>query len=67
MTAPITQDVLTIPRKLPEGGKANLVGMTRDQMRAANDARLRADTVPRELHSPADGQPPARRGKRAGP
>lgn len=35
MTAPITQDVLTIPRKLPEGGKPNLVGMTRDQMRAA--------------------------------
>ena len=25
-TAPITQDVLTIPRKLPEGGKINLVG-----------------------------------------
>ena len=35
MTAPITQDVMTIPRKLPEGGKPNLVGMTRDQMRAA--------------------------------
>lgn len=34
-TAPITQDVMTLPRKLPEGGKANLVGMTRDQMRAA--------------------------------
>lgn len=33
--APITQDLLTIPRKLPEGGKANLVGMTREQMRAA--------------------------------
>jgi 23S rRNA (adenine2503-C2)-methyltransferase len=33
--APITQDVLTLPRKTPEGGKANLVGMTRDQMRAA--------------------------------
>ncbi|MCD9147159.1 23S rRNA (adenine(2503)-C(2))-methyltransferase RlmN [Pseudophaeobacter flagellatus] len=33
--APITQDVLTLPRKLPEGGKANLVGMTRDQMRQA--------------------------------
>ncbi len=32
---PITQDVLTLPRKLPEGGKLNLVGMTRDQMRAA--------------------------------
>ncbi|NEY90047.1 23S rRNA (adenine(2503)-C(2))-methyltransferase RlmN [Tabrizicola oligotrophica] len=34
-TAPITQDVLTLPRKSPEGGKQNLVGMTRDQMRAA--------------------------------
>ncbi len=31
--APITQDVLTIPRKLPEGGKQNLVGLTRAQMR----------------------------------
>ena len=34
-TAPITQDVLTIPRKLPEGGLVNLVGLTRDQMRDA--------------------------------
>lgn len=34
-SAPITQDVLTIPRKLPEGGKVNLVGLTRDQLRAA--------------------------------
>ena len=33
--AAITQDVLTIPRKLPEGGLANLAGMTRDEMRAA--------------------------------
>lgn len=33
--APITQDVLTLPRKLPEGGKSNLVGMTRDAMRQA--------------------------------
>ena len=32
-SAPITQDVLTIPRKLPEGGKINLVGLTRDQLR----------------------------------
>ncbi|MEL6520316.1 MAG: 23S rRNA (adenine(2503)-C(2))-methyltransferase RlmN [Pseudomonadota bacterium] len=32
-TAPITQDLLTIPRKLPEGGRANLVGLTRDQLR----------------------------------
>ncbi len=32
--APITQDVLTIPRKLPEG-PVNLVGMTRDAMRDA--------------------------------
>ncbi|NIZ60416.1 23S rRNA (adenine(2503)-C(2))-methyltransferase RlmN [Sedimentitalea sp. CY04] len=31
--APITQDVVTIPRKLPEGGKINLVGQTREQLR----------------------------------
>lgn len=31
-TAPITQDVLTIPRKLPEGGKTNIVGLTRPQL-----------------------------------
>ncbi|WP_281981442.1 23S rRNA (adenine(2503)-C(2))-methyltransferase RlmN [Thalassorhabdomicrobium marinisediminis] len=35
ITAPITQDVMTIKRKLPEGGPANLVGLTRDQMRDA--------------------------------
>ena len=34
VTTPITQDVMTIPRKLPEG-PVNLVGLTRDQMRAA--------------------------------
>jgi 23S rRNA (adenine2503-C2)-methyltransferase len=33
--APITQDVLTIPRKLPEGGKVNIIGLTRDQLREA--------------------------------
>ncbi len=32
-SAPITQDVMTLPRKLPEGGKTNLVGLTRDQLR----------------------------------
>jgi len=32
--APITQDVMTIPRKLPEG-PTNIVGMTRPQMREA--------------------------------
>ncbi|MEO3413435.1 23S rRNA (adenine(2503)-C(2))-methyltransferase RlmN [Roseovarius sp. CAU 1744] len=32
-TAPITQDVLTIPRKLPEG-PVNLVGLTRPALRA---------------------------------
>lgn len=32
--APITQDVVTIPRKMPEG-PVNLIGMTRDAMRAA--------------------------------
>jgi len=31
-TAPITQDVMTIPRKLPDG-PINLVGVTRDRMR----------------------------------
>ncbi|MDD8022959.1 MAG: 23S rRNA (adenine(2503)-C(2))-methyltransferase RlmN [Paracoccaceae bacterium] len=40
-TAPITQDVHTIPRKLPEGGKINLVGLTREQMR---DALITAGT-----------------------
>lgn len=39
-SAPITQDVLTIPRKLTTG-KPNLVGMTRDQMR---DALIAAGT-----------------------
>ncbi|NTT87030.1 23S rRNA (adenine(2503)-C(2))-methyltransferase RlmN [Tabrizicola fusiformis] len=34
-TAPITQDVLTLPRKLPEGGKTNLIGLTREELRAA--------------------------------
>ena len=34
-TAPITQDVLTLPRKLAEGGPVNIVGLTRDQLRAA--------------------------------
>jgi len=33
-TAPITQDVMTLPRKLPEG-PVNLVGLTRDAMRDA--------------------------------
>ncbi|MFT7057746.1 MAG: 23S rRNA (adenine2503-C2)-methyltransferase [Pseudorhodobacter sp.] len=32
---PITQDVLTIPRKRPEGGKVNIIGLTRDQLREA--------------------------------
>jgi 23S rRNA (adenine2503-C2)-methyltransferase len=31
-TAPITQDVLTIPRKLPEG-RPNLIGLTREVLR----------------------------------
>jgi 23S rRNA (adenine2503-C2)-methyltransferase len=32
---PITQDVLTLPRKLPATGKTNLVGLTRDGLRDA--------------------------------
>ncbi|MFC3088162.1 23S rRNA (adenine(2503)-C(2))-methyltransferase RlmN [Tabrizicola soli] len=35
MSAPITQDVLTIPRKLPEGGRTNIVGLTRSALREA--------------------------------
>ncbi|WP_127105612.1 23S rRNA (adenine(2503)-C(2))-methyltransferase RlmN [Pararhodobacter zhoushanensis] len=35
MTAPITQDVLTIPRKDIESETPNLIGMTRPQLRAA--------------------------------
>lgn len=35
MTAPITQDVLTIPRKLPQTGRTNIVGLTREQLRDA--------------------------------
>ena len=34
-SAPVTQDVKTIPRKLPEGGKTNLVGLTRAALRDA--------------------------------
>jgi 23S rRNA (adenine2503-C2)-methyltransferase len=32
---PITQDLLTIPRKFPEGGPVNLVGLSRDKLRDA--------------------------------
>ena len=35
MTAPISPDVLTIPRKLPASVKTNIVGLTRDGLRAA--------------------------------
>ncbi|MCQ0971073.1 23S rRNA (adenine(2503)-C(2))-methyltransferase RlmN [Paracoccus sp. TK19116] len=38
---PITQDVMTIPRKLPQTGRTNIVGLTRDQLR---DALLDAGT-----------------------
>ncbi|MGB0352865.1 MAG: 23S rRNA (adenine(2503)-C(2))-methyltransferase RlmN [Paracoccaceae bacterium] len=34
-SAPITQDVLTIPRKLSETGLTNIVGLSRDALRAA--------------------------------
>ncbi len=35
MSAPITQDVLTIPRKLPATSKTNIVGLTRTALREA--------------------------------
>ncbi|VDC25268.1 23S rRNA (adenine(2503)-C(2))-methyltransferase RlmN [Pseudogemmobacter humi] len=34
-SAPITQDVLTLPRKLPDTGRVNIVGLTRGQLREA--------------------------------
>jgi 23S rRNA (adenine2503-C2)-methyltransferase len=40
-TAPITQDVLTIPRKLPASTKTNVVGLTRSALR---DALIAAGT-----------------------
>jgi 23S rRNA (adenine2503-C2)-methyltransferase len=51
--APITQDVLTIPRKAPESDRVNLVGLTRDALRAAliesgtpeKQARMRAGQI----------------------
>ncbi len=43
-TAPITQDVHTIPRKLLDGPQ-NLIGMTRDQMR---DALIAAGTAEKQ-------------------
>jgi 23S rRNA (adenine2503-C2)-methyltransferase len=46
MTAPITPDVLTLPRKLPEGGRINLVGLTRDHLR---DALISAGTEERQV------------------
>jgi 23S rRNA (adenine2503-C2)-methyltransferase len=52
-TAPITQDVLTIPRKANEDGRVNLIGLTRDGLRAAlieagtpeKQARMRAGQI----------------------
>ncbi len=41
MTAPITQDVLTLPRKLPLTDKINIVGLTRAALR---DALIAAGT-----------------------
>jgi 23S rRNA (adenine2503-C2)-methyltransferase len=35
MIAPLVQDLHTIPRKPPEGGLTNIVGLTRDQLHAA--------------------------------
>ena len=35
VAAPITQDVMTIPRKLPASDRLNIVGLTREQLREA--------------------------------
>jgi len=44
-STPITQDVMTIPRKLPDG-PTNLVGLTRDQLR---DALLQMGTPEKQV------------------
>ncbi|WP_405402012.1 23S rRNA (adenine(2503)-C(2))-methyltransferase RlmN [Paracoccus sp. Ld10] len=44
-SAPITQDVMTLPRKLPEGGLTNIVGLTRAQLL---DALIAAGTPERQ-------------------
>ncbi|MFD0982331.1 23S rRNA (adenine(2503)-C(2))-methyltransferase RlmN [Tropicimonas aquimaris] len=52
-SAPITQDVVTIARKLPETDRINLVGLTRAQLREAliaggtpeNKAKMRVDQI----------------------
>lgn len=46
VTAPITQDVLTIPRKLPASTKTNLVGLTREGLR---DALMVAGTPEKQV------------------
>lgn len=43
--APITQDLLTIPRKLPETAGRNLVGLTREQL---HEALIQAGTPERQ-------------------
>ena len=51
--APITQDVRTIPRKIPEGGKTNLIGLDRPALRDAlieigtpeKQAKMRANQI----------------------
>ncbi|MBI1170991.1 23S rRNA (adenine(2503)-C(2))-methyltransferase RlmN [bacterium] len=45
-TAPITQDVLTLPRKLPESAKTNIIGLTRAQLR---DALIAAGTPEKQV------------------
>ena len=53
VSAPITQDVVTIPRTLPETGRINLIGLTREQLRDAliaggtpeNKAKMRVDQI----------------------
>ncbi|MEL7117017.1 MAG: 23S rRNA (adenine(2503)-C(2))-methyltransferase RlmN [Pseudomonadota bacterium] len=51
--APITQDVLTLPRRAPDSARQNLVGLTRTELRAAlieagtpeRQAKMRVDQI----------------------
>lgn len=46
MTAPITQDVRTIPRNLPIADRVNIIGLTRAQL---GDALIAAGTPPQQV------------------
>ena len=61
MTAPITQDVLTIPRKAPEAGRMNLVGLTRARAARRADRGGHAGAAGRDARPDRSGSGSTRR------